>query len=209
MPLFFRQLPAGGGEKYARVNIFRLSGGGNTKRDVIKMENIYDLPTTVEVCGENYEIRSDFRSCLDILSVLDSGDYTESEKAVIIHIIFYVKPTDISKESTEKIIWFLDGGEKNSPVSKPKVYRWEKDRKYIFSGVDKVLGYSCRSVGYLHWWEFLGAFFEIHDSVFNRICYIRTQKQKNKLTKDEKREYNENYDLYCMKTIEEREGFFN
>ena len=66
---------------------------------------------------------------------------------------------------------------------------WEQDAALIAPAVDKVLGYSCRRCDYLHWWEFLGAFYGIGDGVFAQVVSIRSKRAKGKKLNDQEREF--------------------
>lgn len=50
---------------------------------------IYDLPTSLTVCGTDYEIRSDFRAVLDVITVLNDVELTDSQKAFFALGFFY------------------------------------------------------------------------------------------------------------------------
>lgn len=43
---------------------------------------MYDLPTSLEVCGTEYQIETDFRVILDIFSVLSAVELTSEEKCI-------------------------------------------------------------------------------------------------------------------------------
>ena len=49
----------------------------------------YTLPTSVEIDGTSYEIRTDFRVIFDICSVLDDRELSDYEKKVCIVEMFY------------------------------------------------------------------------------------------------------------------------
>ena len=49
----------------------------------------YTLPTSVEIDGTSYEIRTDFRVVLDICYVLDDHELSDYEKKVCIVEMFY------------------------------------------------------------------------------------------------------------------------
>ena len=66
---------------------------------------------------------------------------------------------------------------------------WEQDAALIAPAVDKVLGYSCRRCDYLHWWEFLGAFYGIGDGLFAQVVSIRSKRAKGKKLNDQEREF--------------------
>ena len=50
---------------------------------------MYDLPTSLNVCGVDYEIRSDYRAALDVLAVFAAVDLTNEQKALAALDIFY------------------------------------------------------------------------------------------------------------------------
>ena len=41
---------------------------------------MFSLPTTVEIDGRSYEIRTDFRTILEIFVMLDDPDLTDADK---------------------------------------------------------------------------------------------------------------------------------
>ena len=49
----------------------------------------YDLPTTAEVNGTEYPIRTDFRDILTIIEALSDAELSEQEKAETMLDIFY------------------------------------------------------------------------------------------------------------------------
>ena len=50
---------------------------------------MYDLPTSLEVCGTEYTIETDFRVILDIFSVLSAVELTSEEKCFGVLGMFY------------------------------------------------------------------------------------------------------------------------
>lgn len=66
---------------------------------------------------------------------------------------------------------------------------WEQDAALIAPAVDKVLGYSCRRCGYLHWWEFLGAFHGIGDGLFAQVVNIRNKRARGKMLDKSEQEF--------------------
>ena len=50
---------------------------------------IYDLPTSVEVNGKEYTVRSDYRDILNIIEALSDNELTDSDKAEVMLDIFY------------------------------------------------------------------------------------------------------------------------
>ena len=74
---------------------------------------------------------------------------------------------------------------------------WETDFDLIAAAVNHVLGTECRSLPYLHWRSFLGAYMEISsESLFSRVISIRDKlRTGKKMEKWEKAWYRKNRDL--------------
>lgn len=146
---------------------------------------IGELPKALEVGGQMYEIRSDFRVMLQIFTALADPDLDSRDKCCITLKCLYknsdsIPPEHIS-EAIEKAYWFADGGD--IPKGKPapvKIIDWQQDEHLIFPAVNKAAGYETRAVKYLHWWSFLGLFSEVGEGLFSQVMSIRTKRAKGK-----------------------------
>lgn len=165
---------------------------------------IGQLPKVLIINNKEYNIRYDFRPCLDILMAFSDPDLEEREKIMVALTIFYVE--DIQEENIqeayEKMIWFLNIGdtvtEKN--VKKAKLYDWEQDEQIIFSAVNNVAGFETREREQLHFWTFISYFYEIGEGTFSYVTRIRDKLNRNeKLDDGEKRFYKENKELITLK----------
>ena len=176
---------------------------------------IYDLPTSLTVCGVEYEIRSDYRAILDIVIALNDVELTDNEKIIVALQIFYPAfedmPNEHCQEALRQCFWFINGGKHEDPKQgkADKIVDWEQDFQYIVSPVNRVLGYEIRSTNYLHWWTFIGAYMEIGECTFAQIVRIRSAKaQGRKLDKQDQEWYSKNRQLVDIKrayTTEENE----
>lgn len=172
---------------------------------------IYDLPKELQICGELYEIRSDYRAILDIIIALNDATLTENEKVVVSLSIFYPDfdnmPIEHCREALRQCFWFINGGKEEATDQRPvKLVNWEKDFQYIVSPVNRVLGCEIRAVEYLHWWSFIGAYMEIGECTFAQIIRIRNAKAHGKkLDKQDQEWYARNRDLVDIKTTYTRE----
>lgn len=160
----------------------------------------WELPTSLEIGGVGYPIRTDFRAILDILKYLSDPDYEEDEKKLIFMTIFFPNYRDIPeeryKEAFEKAVEFIDMGLSGDDKRKPRTMDWAKDSAIIIPAVNRVMGQEVRALGYLHWWTFLGAYMEIGESLFSSVLNIRQKKAKGKkLEKYELEFYRENRKL--------------
>lgn len=172
----------------------------------------WELPTSLEVCGKEYAIRTDYRVILDILSAMNDPEIfetgmTEDEKKIeqtmtmlqILYIDFDSIPPRDYQEAAEKAVDFIDCGIKGDDKPKPRTMDWEQDAPIIAPEVSKVAGRDIR-VGETHWWEFFGYYLGIGEGVFNTIVSIREKRRKgNKLEKWEKEFYQNNKNLIDLK----------
>lgn len=162
------------------------------------------LPRTLEVNGKEYNIRTDYRDCINILSAFTDRDLTDNAKVYITLDILYKDsvPKDDVLEAYEKAVWFLNCGNTiTKPATQAPLYSWSQDEQAIFSAVNKVAGKEIRTVEYMHFWTFMGLFNEIGEGMFSTIVSIRKKKQKGeKLEKWEQEFYRNNKDLVTLKT---------
>lgn len=146
---------------------------------------IYDLPENLEVCGEEYEIRSDFRAVLDVIEILNDSELNEQERGYLALLFFYsdIKkmPPEHYQDALKKCFWFINGGSDEEPDGKqPRLMDWQQDFPYIIASINRVIGHEVRSDKHLHWWTFLSAYMEIGECTFAQIVHIRDANNKGK-----------------------------
>lgn len=164
----------------------------------------WELPTSLEIGGTEYPIRTDFRAILDILSYFADPDYENDEKWMICMDILFGDPQIIPfpfwEEAQKKIVSFIDMGLEDDGRPTPRAMDWEQDAPIIIPAVNRVMGSEVRSMKYLHWWTFLGAYMEIGDSLFSSVLHIRAKRAAGqKLEKEEQKFYRENKRLIDLK----------
>lgn len=158
------------------------------------------LPRTLDICGTEYEIRSDFRSVLRIIAAFHDDGLTDRDKAYVLlkqlYPAFSRMPEQHIKPAYEKAVWFIRCGQKESKRT-PQVVDWEKDEPLLFSAINRIAGTEVRLTEYLHWWTFMGFFQGIgHDDTYGYILMLRQKRMKGKpLEKWEKEFWNANRDL--------------
>ncbi len=163
------------------------------------------LPTSLEICGTDYDIRSDYRAALDICAALSDPELTSEDKAEaaldILYPDFGAMPHTHYREALERCFWFINGGESEQTQTKPlRLVDWEQDFKYIVAPINRIAGKEVRSMEYLHWWTFLSAFYEIGDCTFAQIVRIRNLKARGKrLDKADQEWYRQNRHLVDFK----------
>lgn len=169
----------------------------------------YKLPTSVEIKGRTYAIRSDYRAILDVLECLGENAPTEDAKQEALHTalsIFFPDydemPVYVIKDAIKYMSWFINGGsdETQKQKKKPKLMDWKQDFPLIIAPINRVAGCEVRAVEYMHWWTFLAYYREIGDCLFAQVVSIRKKKLKGKkLDKSDKEFYESNRDLIDFK----------
>lgn len=170
----------------------------------------WDLPVTVDVAGQTFAIRSDFRAVLDALAAMADTELTQQEQfSTCLQILYpdWEQLPDAQAAFTAAMV-FVNCGEPlpEHQLPKPRLVDWEKDAGLIAPAVDKVLGYSCRRCQYLHWWEFIGAFHGIGRGLFAEVVSIRSKRANGrKLDKAEQEFARENAALIRIRAPESAE----
>lgn len=179
------------------------------------MASAWDFPTKLNIGGVDYEIRTDYRAVLDVLSALNDPDLVEEDShstaymqsSVVLEIMFpeYEKiPSEHTQEALDKISEFIDMGI-SGDRKKPKTMDWEQDAPILIPAINKVLNTEIRAEKYIHWWTFLGAYMEIGESLFSSVINIRQKKANNeKLEKWELKFYKDNKSLIDFEKVEKR-----
>ena len=179
------------------------------------MASAWEFPTSLNIGGVDYEIRTDYRAVLDLLTALNDPELEDEDKnvtaymqsQVILQIMFPncdEIPAEHIQEALDKVTEFIDMGISDES-KKPKTMDWEQDATIIIPAVNKVLNTEIRAVQYMHWWTFLGAYMEIGESLFSNVLHIRQKIAKNKkLEKWEQEFYKENKSLIDFKNTDQR-----
>lgn len=167
----------------------------------------YDLPRSADIGGKTYEIRSDYRAVIDIMTVVSDPDLTDAERATMALGIFYPQadsiPREHAQDALDYMFWFVSGGESPPKKRKPRVMDWEQDFPLIVSPVNRSLGFEVRGVEYLHWWTFLAAYREIGDCTFAQVVSIRKKKMAGKkLDRAEAQFYADNREIVDLRRLE-------
>ena len=113
----------------------------------------WGLPTSVEIGGESYEIRTDFRVILDIFVMLSDPDLSGTDRAEGILAMFYVAPESIPpqhlQEAVDRFTWFQNGGqEQQNGKKQPRLVDWERDYPLIVPPINRIFGRDIREVPY-------------------------------------------------------------
>ena len=150
---------------------------------------IFDLPTAVEFGGRAWDIATDYRDILRILTAFEDPNLTDEDKALLCLYNLYVDFEDIPEEHVQtafdKALEFIDAGHGGDDHG-PRTLDWTQDAPLIFPAVNRAAGMEVRSVEYMHWWTFVGFFMEIRDTTYATVLNLRGKKARGKkLEKDE------------------------
>ena len=167
--------------------------------------DVWELPKKLNINGNDYRIRTDYRAILDIIVAMSDPDLEVDERWLVCLQIFYIDfdkmPQSDYKEACLKAKEFIDmglGGDEKKV--QPRTMDWGQDSQLIIPAINRVLGKEVRAEEYMHWWTFLSAYMEIGECTFSHIVNIRMKKAKGKkLEKWEQEFIRENPDLVKLK----------
>ena len=120
------------------------------------------------------------------------GPLTQQEQYIACLQILYPRWKELpdANAALRAAFTFINEGKEDEQQGfRPRLVDWEQDAALIAPAVDKVLGYSCRRCGYLHWWEFLGAFHGIGDGLFAQVASIRNKRAHGKMLDKSEQEF--------------------
>lgn len=161
------------------------------------------LPTSLLVGGEEKRIRSDFRTALLILEAFSDPDLSDYDKSIVCVECLYEDAITGAQidEALRQACWFIDGGNVTHSRVSARVMDWTQDEALIFPAINKVAGREVRSESYVHWWTFLGWFWEIGEGAFSTVVGIRHKMARGKQLEKWERDYlRDNGDRVKLKT---------
>ena len=172
--------------------------------------NAYDLPSSLEIGGRAYAIRSGWRSVMDIFAALNDPELDTDGKVIAMLTILFpehdqIPPKDIPA-AIASACEFLDCGQQEKEGNHPRLMDWEQDAPLIVPAVNAVTGRDIRLDPNLHWWTFFGMFMSVEGGLFGSVLRVRQKKAKGKkLDKWEEEFYRENKNLVDLKARETSE----
>ena len=166
------------------------------------MIDFYSLPEQLDVGGKLYDIRTDFRAVLDIMASYSDPELEGPDKTQVLVEILYVDydviPFEHMEEAIKKACWFIDMGMPASNKQQPRTMDWVKDAPIIIPEINKYIGKEVRSVEYMHWWTFFGAYMQIGgEGLYSSILNVRQKKSKGKKLESWEREFYKDNQVLC------------
>ena len=143
------------------------------------------LPTTLDIHGKPYKIRSDYRNILRIFEAFADNEINDREKLLVCLKRLFVDFSKIPQEdypaAYQAAYRFLACNTQEDGKPPIRIFNWIKDEQIIFPAVNKVAGMEVRSVPYMHWWTFLGYFESVDpDGLFGTVLSLRQKKARGK-----------------------------
>ena len=164
----------------------------------------YRIPHTLEVGGRSWDIRTEYRTILNIISRLQDESKHPQVRVFVALSLFYVDfaamPQTLYEEAADQMMWFIACGEEDDGRPSPKLIYWDYDANMIASDINKVAGREIRGAEPLHWWTFIGLYCAIGEGQLSAVVSIRDKLARGKkLEKWEQDFYRENRDLVRLK----------
>jgi len=162
--------------------------------------------------------RGDYRTILDIFSVLEDPELEKNERLISALIIFYEDFNSIEdvldcediETATEEMFNFFDAGRPESPqIQQRKLIDWAGDETMIVAAVNNVAKTEIRSIEYLHWWTFMSYYMSVGESILSTVVSIREKMAKGKTLEKWERQFkmeNPQYFNWNSKTADEIEA---
>lgn len=161
------------------------------------------LPTTVEVAGDFYAIKTDFRDILRYDELIRGRD----DPSVVLEAVGMLlgddvlhKP-DISVEAVvDAVGWFVQRGNNGKKNALPRAVLglnnatpmdFETDAALIYTAFLQTYKIDLYDISYLHWWKFNWMLEDISSKCrLSKVIEYRTIDTKNKdLSKEQKKVY--------------------
>ena len=108
------------------------------------MDDMWNLPRSIELGGEQYEVRTDFRAILDILRAMADPELNEEDRIEVLFDIFFLDaeeiPQEYLQEAIDKAFAFIECGISSEGKNKARLMDWDKDSSLIASAINKNMG---------------------------------------------------------------------
>ena len=184
---------------------------------------MYELPITIEIGGEDYNIRNkgDYRMVLDCFKVCNDLSLTIEERTIASLIIFYADLSTVEDvgsifkdkvgDAVKKMYDFFNCNQPDFERSSKNynLIDWDLDAMLITAGINKVAGREIRNDEYCHWWTFMSYYMSIGEGLLSTVVGIRHKIMEGKpLDKYEKQYRRDNPQFFNrdMRTQAQKEN---
>ena len=168
------------------------------------------LPSAVEIDGQEFAIVTDFRACLRVILAFEDPELTAFEKqAVLLENLYIERPANWTK-ACELGVRFLNGGEPtHDPFLKegesmPRLFSFSQDANFIFAAFRQTHGIDLETAE-LHWWKFMALFMDLgSETTFCNLVSLRKRVMTGKASKEEVKAYREMHGIADLPTVDTR-----
>lgn len=165
-----------------------------------------DLPKKIRINNNIYDINYDYKTAIRIITAFEDPELTYNEQIYIMMKNLYkeeVREEDYSI-AVEKAIKFIDLGKERDESKKKehRIYSFNKDANYIYTGINMTHHIDVIEKEDLHWWKFMSFFMDMSPKcMFGELIYYRKRKAEGKLTKEEEKEYKKLKDIIELEDV--------
>lgn len=159
-------------------------------------------PDYVEVHGQPYMIRPDYRTAISFSMLMTDPEIEEEAKLPTALSLFYFPliPADV-EEAVRKMVWFYRGGtdrgNSDQPRSSEDVFSYEHDADLIYAAFWQQYGIDLHQHPDLHWWKFRALFSALgEETELHRVMGYRAMEITPDMTKKQKEFYQKMKRLY-------------
>lgn len=177
-----------------------------------------DYPDRVEINGQDYKIRTDFRTSV-LFEIMMQDDELDNKAKVRkgLDLYYPVIPDDLSG-AIDTALWFYRCGREETTVQKRmaarrgknQVYSFEHDAGLIYAAFLMAYNIDLQDIQYMHWWRFRYLFNSLpKDCEFVRAMEYRSMDISDKMPKEQKEWYKKMkrlYELSLSKDADDRQN---
>ena len=165
------------------------------------------LPVSVEIDGQEYAIRTDFRISIQF-ELLMAEEVPLIEKYTAALEMYYEEIPENISEALEAVFWFYNSDKQQQEINSrsaqgvkrsEKLYSFAYDDQYIYAAFMEQYGMDLNAVPYLHWWKFQALFHGLNSQQqFCRIMGYWAMTIPNDMSQKQKEFYREMKELYKL-----------
>lgn len=180
-------------------------------------------PELVDIEGETYPIRSDYRTSILFELTMSNPKLSESQKVSLALRLYYERLPEDTKgiaRAFSSAVKFYNLGKSierddtdrdGNNVNNKKIFSFEHDDKYIYTSFLSAYNIDLTEKRDLHWWKFKTLLDNLpEDTIMKKVINIRSSKINSKSSREEKKRMMELKKIYQLPMdVEEKSEEFN
>lgn len=162
--------------------------------------------------GSAYAIDTDFRIGIQLCLLQEDTELTKREKAVMMmKLLFTDAIPGNARDVEECVTFFLNGwfhDKESGEKANKRLMDFNVDQWRIYSAFLAQYRIDLDTVGYLHFWKFMGLLSSLEECSYTRVIGIRQRKFRPKMDSEERKQLKkakEVYELPVLRSAEEQE----